>query len=80
MRNLMRSYWRCELIKLTTKDSSLEFHSTNETEMKEFGMDRNLGNYDLFIFSYSIIRDHGTRVAGVALATPRFLNLLYNFF
>ena len=27
-----------------------------------------------------IIRDRGTGVAGVALATPRFLNLLYKFF
>ena len=27
-----------------------------------------------------IYRDRGTGVAGVALATPRFLNLLYNFF
>ena len=27
-----------------------------------------------------INRDRGTGVAGVALATPRFLNLLYKFF
>ena len=27
-----------------------------------------------------IIKGYGTRVAGVALATPRFLNLIYNFF
>ena len=28
----------------------------------------------------NIIRGYGTGVAGVALATPRFLNLNYNFF
>ena len=27
-----------------------------------------------------IIKGYGTRVASVALATPRFLNLIYNFF
>ena len=44
------------------KDSSLEFHSTNETEMNEFGMDRNLGNYDLFIISYSIMLEVGVKL------------------
>ena len=66
IRNLMRSHWRCELIKLTKRNAkgfeSLEFHSTNETEMNEFGMDRNLGNYDLFIISYSIMLEVGVKL------------------
>ena len=48
--------------KRNAKDSSLEFHSTNETEMNEFGVDRNLGNYDLFIISYSIMLEVGVKL------------------